>query len=162
MKEKLRRYLEWANFNIIRNTTPKYQIPLLVDFLAAFLYTAVSIILIWKQEASTIVYLLNILCLFRALMNNIINASKVTDSNIDVDVETYKKHEGNSHYHNKVTLLGTIFFMAMLLLILLLKEPSDCIIKTFASLFIAVVFINDCEDIIICAYGAEINMKGEV
>lgn len=49
--------------------------------------------------------------------------------------------------------------MAMLLSVLLIKEPSDWIVKTFTSLCIAVVFINDCEDMVICAYGAEINLE---
>lgn len=158
MKEKLIRYLEWAHFNSIRNPTPKYKIPLLANFLAAFSYTIISIVLICKQEASIIVYGLNILCLFRTLISNIINASKVTDSGTGAKI--CEKHEGNSHYHLKVCFLGAIFFVATILLLLLINEPSAPIIKTFASICVAIVFIDDCEDVIVCAYGAEIIVKG--
>lgn len=88
-----------------------------------------------------------------------ISAAKVTDKvkKSIVGAEIDKKHEGNSHYHHEVYILGSIFFMAMFLLLALLKEPSSFTIKLFTSLVIVVVFANDCEDMIVCAFDAEIN-----
>ena len=154
MERKLKDYLEWANFNI-KNPSPQYKLPLLCDFSVALLYTAISIVLICMQKASVIVYGLNILCLVRALISNIISASKVTNSIVGAEID--KKHEGNSHYHIEVYILGSVFFMAMLLLLALLKEQSGLIIKLFTSLVIVVVFVNDCEDMVVCAFDAEIN-----
>lgn len=107
MGKLLKSYLEWANFNKIRNTPPKYIAPLLLDFFIALLYAFASIVLICIQDASIIVFGLNIVCLLRAILSNIVNASKVTESKCDVAVN--KKHEGNSHYHYKVCILGTVF-----------------------------------------------------
>lgn len=163
MREKIKRlsatpkkYLEWAGFDVYEQKA-KFVRRSFADVIVALIYSSVSILLIVMQQADIIVLGLNILCLFRALISNTVSASEVTiKKNQLSDIE--KKHERNSHYHNKARILATLLFFIVIIWWVLIYEKnfSTLLIKIFAGIAIFAVFLNDCEDNVVYAYNASI------
>lgn len=153
----LKKYLAWAGFDL-KEQKARFVIRLFFDFIAAVVYSGVSIWLIIVQQADLVVLGLNILCLLRAVISSTISASEVTNKSKNIDIES--NCEKNSHYHKKAEFLAITFFYATMVWAALLYEgnESSILIKLFASLAIGTVLINDIENMIACAYNATVEL----
>ncbi len=151
MDKLLKTYLIGRGFEL-KSVTFQYKVRLRCDFLVAIVYAIVSSILIVVQEADLIVLGLNILCSFRALISNTINASEVTKAKESADINK----RCSSHYRDKAFILGTFSLMATVSWCLLLFDRSSLLVKGIAIIAVLVVFVNDTDNIVIYAYNAKL------
>lgn len=148
-------YLEWAGFSI-KALKPRFLGRISADAVAAMIYSFASVVLIWIQHADLVVFGLNILCLFRAIINNTILASEVTLKSKNPDIA--HKQKKNRYYHVKAGFLITCFVFSVVIWTVLLYEGNNTtiLIRFFASISILLVLINDSENMAVCAYNASI------
>lgn len=151
--EKCKAHLIWANFELGFDE-PRYKRVLWIDSFTILAYTIVSIVEIWRQNADMIVLLLNILCLFRALLKNAMDAADATELKYKTSIEG--NHAKHNYYHLKVGMTGIAFAMAVVICAALFIESSNMVTKLLATISIFVVCINDIDNIVIYAYGADV------
>ncbi|MCI8370871.1 MAG: hypothetical protein HFI75_00455 [Lachnospiraceae bacterium] len=153
ISEKCKAHLIWANFEL-RLDEPRYKIRLWVDSFAILAYTIISIVEIWRQNADMIVLLLNILCLFRALLKNTMDAADSTKLKYKTPIEG--NHAKHNYYHLKVGITGIAFAMAAAICAALFIESSNMVTKLLATISIFVVCMNDIDNTVIYAYDADV------
>lgn len=148
-------YLEWAGFHI-KELKPRFLVRICADAVAAMTYSFVSIAFIWIQKADLVVFGLNLLCLFRAMINNTILASEVTSKRKKTDIT--QKQKTNKYYHVKAGFLMVCFVFSVVIWTILIYESNNTtiLIRFFASVSILLVLINDGENMAVCAYNASI------
>lgn len=159
ISEKCKQYLKWANFTL-GSETPRYCNILWSDAMFAFIYSAVSLVLIWIQGTDVVALGLNILCMFRAMLNNRLNEYKVVElSNIENNSIKY------SHYHTEAIVICVaiiysavvwVVFMLNFIKAMSLSSSETIIIKIFTTIAILIVFASDLEDIIVEAFSATV------
>lgn len=156
ISEKCKEHLIWANFDLGLQV-PRYKKRLWIDSFAILAYTIISIEEIWRQNADMVVLLLNILCLFRALIKNTIDAADVTKLKSKTQIEgNYVKH---NYYHLRICITGVAFAMAAAIYATLFIESSNMVTKMLATLSILIVCINDIDNTIIYAYDAGVSIE---
>ena len=149
-------YLERVGFTI-RENKAKYVKRLWGDGLAAVAFSVISIVLICFREADMIVLTLNILCLFRTMLNNTISATKITLRNDGVDIVDKNKNYVYYHVKAAVYAAGLICITVAWVSLFWSEGNSNLLIKLFSILPIIAVLFNDLENDFVCAYGAIIN-----
>lgn len=150
--EKCKIYLKRKKF-ILGIDTPRHSKILWTDAIVAFIYSAVSMILIWLDGADVIVLGLNILCLIRAIISNKLNE-------YDTDTEKYNR------YSIRIIIICMAAFYSIVVWCILMLEfikaipismISIYILKIFTTIAILVVLGNDWEDIVIYAFSATVH-----
>lgn len=151
--EKCKAHLIWANFELGLDE-PRYKRRLWVDSFAVLAYSLTSIVEIWQQNADMIVLVLNILCLFRALLKNTMDAADATKTKCKTPING--NHAKHNYYHLKVGITGIAFAMASAICVALFIESSNIVTKLLATIAIFVVCMNDIDNTVIYAYDANI------
>lgn len=100
ISRRIKRYLVWAGFKL-RNNIAEYRKRLILEVICCTVYSLVSIILIFINEAETIVMWLNLICLFQVTIHNSIHASEIENKLEELN----KKHKIFSYYHMKVAVI---------------------------------------------------------
>lgn len=146
-----KKYLQWHKMNI-QYKEAQYKKRLFCDAFFAFLYSFISIFLIWIQLADIVVMITNILNMIRSILTTSINAS---DANKLITIENVNNHSF-TYYHIKSAIMITALIFACIILISLLLEFNSLIIKIMTTMIMIIIFMNDCDDIIIQAYHATV------
>lgn len=156
--EKCKIYLKHKNF-IPGINIPRHSKILWTDAVIAFIYSAVSVILIWLNIADIIVLGLNILCLFRAMISNKLSEYEIIESSdIENDFSKY------SRYHIRIIIICIVTIYSILIWSIFVLKPTlvttileiGVLIKSSTSIAILVVLGNDWEDIVIYAFDATV------
>lgn len=151
----VKRYLRWAQFEL-SNEFASYKWRLWIDIIFNALYTGTSIFFIFKQRSDVVVLALNLICLFRELIDTTIRASEITKIK-RAHIKSRYRVEVNSHYHIKAIILGAMGFLAFSILGILMSEDiadTSIVTKIFASITILSVFFSNCENNAVTAYNA--------
>lgn len=156
--ECLRKYLISKGFTL-KEEKPRCCFAILLDTIIAIIYTIISIGLILLQKSDILILILNLFCLGRALINNIIYASQLTKKIKDADIEN-KHIVKNEYYHSRAKQLGIILAISFAGAFILKLEGNEktAIIKLFACTASVAILWNDCQNNLICAYGASIEV----
>lgn len=160
-------YLKYVGFAL--EDRARFQCRLIIDMGVAFIYSFVSIFLIWKQTATLVVLILNVLCLTRSMIGNTISASEITLRARKIDIEA--KLERNSHFHKKSIALAVAW---VFLLTFIISSFIDQVVvfssfvdqmavsspvKTYASLTLIIVLLDDWERDFVNMYNAVIKLE---
>lgn len=152
VSSKLEKYLLWLRLERGENT-PQFVKRLWADFGVAFIYGVVNLYLTWMQRTDLVILGLNMICLFRAIIGNTINIDKMKiDSTDPINIEHY---EGNTHFHIKNYILIPFFVMANIFLGTIIAghlDGNNEIVKWLITFLIILVFWNEGEEMLFCAY----------
>ena len=129
----------------------RYKFRNILDIAVVFGYSVISLICIWIDTASFIVALVNLLCLFRAFLDNSINASLVTKSIKPAVIGNVKIY---NYYHLKAFGMFILVLFMLIIAIMLAINKEYFLLKLIPTISIFVVLWNDLENILIRAYNA--------
>lgn len=141
----------------IQSEKPQYKIRLLIEAISIIAYTIISIVLVCKQNASFIVLGLNILCVFRILIHNTINASASKVRSKDRRKNISDNLQNFCYYHIKVAVMAVTEGILLIVFGCLLFEKGSnapAVIKALAILALGLVCVDECDEKIIYAYNA--------
>lgn len=164
MEEKVQRalalpkiYLEYVGFAL--EDRARFQSRLIIDMGVAFIYSFVSIFLIWKQNTTLVVLILNVLCLTRSMIGNTISASEITLRAHKTDIEA--KLERNSHFHKKSIALAVawVFLLTFIISSFIDQIVFSSPVKAYASLTLIIVLLDDWERDFVNMYNAVIKLE---
>lgn len=154
----IRRYLKWIGFNK-QVDKPQYLLRNIMDIIAAFLYSVISINCIKNDEASMVVLFLNLLCMCRTILKNTVKSSEMTDSIKELlcleDLE--QKVIGKYHYYHKGMVQITVGVVILLIMIPLnFNIKEELLIKWLTYIIIAMIFFDDLENACVSIFHAYI------
>ncbi len=127
---------------------------LILEAVCYALYALISIVLICINEAETVVMCLNLICLLQVVLHNIIHASELSKGLEELN----RKHRIFNYYHLKITIIITVILSlaAATTIVAIPLQSFGKMIKIVSIFAIVIIFIDNCEELVICGYSASI------